>query len=186
MAAGGMVSFTKQEVIEALGNGLLSFPVTDFDGQGNFNPESYKERLKSLASHEVSAFFTAGGTGDLFNLTRYAYRDIISLSVETVAHKLPVIASAGLSVSASKDFARVAEEAGADGILLMPPYLTSCPQDGLVDYARQICDSTSINVVYYNRANGTLKADAVQQLADACPNLIGFKDGAGDIQELNK
>src|SRR5699024_11895149 len=69
---------------------------------------------------------------------------------------------------------------------LLPPYLATCAQDGLVDYSSQICDSTSINVVYYNRANGTLKADAVQQLADACPNLIGFKDGAGDIQELNK
>jgi len=103
-----------------------------------------------------------------------------------VGGKLPVIASAGLSVKSGQAFARIAEEAGADGILLMPPYLTECPQDGLLDYARQICDSTKINVIYYNRGNGVLEADAVQQLADACPNLIGLKDGKGDIQLLNK
>lgn len=180
------MSFTKQEVLEALGNGLLSFPVTDFDSQGNFNPESYQERLKWLASHDVSAFFIAGGTGEFFNLTLDEYRQVVTLAVEAVGDKLPVLAGAGLSVGAGKEFARVAEEAGADGILLMPPYLTGCPQDGLVDYARQICDSTSINVVYYNRANGALQADAVQQLADACPNLVGLKDGIGNLEELNK
>ena len=79
---------------------------------------------------------------------------------------MPVIASAGLSVEAGKAFAKAAEEAGADGILLMPPYLTECPQDGLVEYARQICDATSVNVIYYNRGNGILNAHSVQQLAD--------------------
>ncbi len=68
----------------------------------------------------------------------------------------------------------------------MPPYLTECPQDGLVEYARAVCDSTSLNVIYYNRGNGIMDATAVQQLADACPNLIGLKDGKGDIQALNK
>ena len=68
----------------------------------------------------------------------------------------------------------------------MPPYLTECPQDGLVEYARQICDATSINVIYYNRGNGILNASSVQQLADHCSNLVGLKDGKGDIQALNK
>ncbi|BBI49092.1 hypothetical protein HORIV_15130 [Vreelandella olivaria] len=85
-----------------------------------------------------------------------------------------------------KAFAKAAEEVGADGILLMPPYLTECPQDGLVEYARQICDATAVNVIYYNRGNGILNASSVQQLADHCPNLVGLKDGKGDIQALNK
>jgi 5-dehydro-4-deoxyglucarate dehydratase len=99
---------------------------------------------------------------------------------------LPVIASAGLSVGSGKAFAKAAEKAGADGILLMPPYLTECPQDGLVEYARQICNSTSLNVVYYNRGNGILDAASVMALAGSCANLIALKDGKGDIQALNK
>lgn len=182
---GGAVKFSREAVVEAVGDGLLSFPITDFDAQGRFDAESYRRRLAWFISHEISAVFVAGGTGEFFNLSLDEYREIVRVAVETVDGKLPVIASAGLSVESGKAFAKAAEEEGADGILLMPPYLTECPQDGLVDYARQICDSTAINVIYYNRANGILNAASVQALADACPNLVGLKDGKGDIQALN-
>lgn len=180
------MKFSKQEVVEAIGDGLLSFPITDFDQNGQFDEESYRKRLAWFISHDISAVFVAGGTGEFFNLTLDEYRQIVRVAVEVVDGKLPVIASAGLSVEAGKAFASAAEEAGADGILLMPPYLTECPQDGLVEYARKICDATAINVIYYNRGNGILNAESVQALADACPNLIGLKDGKGDIQALNK
>jgi 5-dehydro-4-deoxyglucarate dehydratase len=180
------VKFSREAVVQAVGDGLLSFPITDFDSQGRFDAESYRQRLAWFISHEISAVFVAGGTGEFFNLTLDEYREIVRIAVETVDGKMPVIASAGLSVASGKAFAKVAEEEGADGILLMPPYLTECPQDGLVEYARQICDSTTVNVIYYNRGNGILNAESVQALADQCPNLIGLKDGKGDIQALNK
>ncbi|SDM03762.1 5-dehydro-4-deoxyglucarate dehydratase [Modicisalibacter muralis] len=180
------MNFSRNDVSKAIGDGLLSFPVTDFDAQGEFDRDSYRKRLEWFVEHEVSAVFVAGGTGEFFNLTLDEYREIVTLAVEAVGGKLPVIASAGLSVASGKAFAKMAEEAGADGILLMPPYLTECPQDGLVEYARQICNSTNINVIYYNRGNGVLGAEAVQALADSCSNLIGLKDGKGDIQALNK
>lgn len=180
------MTFSKQEVVKAIGGGLLSFPITDFDANGQFDEQSYRERLTWFIRHDISAVFVAGGTGEFFNLTLEEYRQIVRVAVEVVDGKLPVIASAGLSVKAGKEFATAAEEAGADGILLMPPYLTECPQDGLVEYARQISDATNINVIYYNRGNGILNAGSVQVLADACPNLIGLKDGKGDIQALNK
>ncbi|MGR2738617.1 5-dehydro-4-deoxyglucarate dehydratase [Billgrantia sp. Q4P2] len=180
------MKFSRAAVMEALGDGLLSFPITDFDKEGRFDAESYRRRLEWFVSHDISAVFVAGGTGEFFNLTLDEYRDVVRVAVETVAGRLPVIASSGLSVASGKAFAKAAEEAGADGILLMPPYLTECPQDGLVEYAREICDWTDLNIIYYNRGNGVLDVDAVRRLADACPNLIGLKDGKGDIQALNK
>ncbi|MCE8036218.1 5-dehydro-4-deoxyglucarate dehydratase [Halomonas sp. MCCC 1A11062] len=180
------MKFSRAAVVHAVGDGLLSFPITDFDSEGRFDAESYRRRLEWFISHDISAVFVAGGTGEFFNLSLDEYREIVRVAVKAVDGKLPVIASAGLSVESGKAFTKVAEEEGADGILLMPPYLTECPQDGLVEYARQICDSTSINVIYYNRGNGILDADSVQALANQCPNLIGLKDGKGDIQALNK
>ncbi|MDN3520456.1 5-dehydro-4-deoxyglucarate dehydratase [Halomonas ramblicola] len=180
------MKFSKDEVKQALGDGLLSFPITDFDQEGRFDAESYRRRLEWFISHDISAVFVAGGTGEFFNLSLDEFRAIVRVAVEAVDGKLPVIASAGLSVESGKAFAEAAEEAGADGILLMPPYLTECPQDGLVDYARQICDATRLNVIYYNRGNGILEAESVKALAEACPNLVGLKDGKGDIQALNK
>lgn len=180
------MNFSRENTLEAISNGLLSFPITDFDSQGRFDRESYQGRLKWFVSHEISAVFIAGGTGEFFSLSLEDFRDVVTTAVETIGGQLPIIASAGQSVEMAKAQAKIAEAAGADGILLMPPYLTECPQDGLVDYAREVCNSTSINVIYYNRGNGIMNAEAVQQLADACPNLIGLKDGKGDIQALNK
>ncbi|MDQ7727748.1 5-dehydro-4-deoxyglucarate dehydratase [Halomonas sp. SpR8] len=177
---------SKEQVVQAIGDGLLSFPITDFDSQGKFDKESYRKRLEWFISHDISAVFVAGGTGEFFNLTLDEFREVVALAVEVVDGKIPVIASAGLSVESGKAFAAAAEEVGADGILLMPPYLTECPQDGLVEYARQICDSTELNVIYYNRGNGILNADSVVKLAEQCPNLVGLKDGKGDMQALNK
>ncbi|MDN7131156.1 5-dehydro-4-deoxyglucarate dehydratase [Halomonas sp. MC140] len=180
------MKFSKEAVTNAIGDGLLSFPITDFDSQGRFDEASYRKRLEWFISHEISAVFVAGGTGEFFSLSLDEYSEIVRVAVEVIDGRLPVIASAGLSVEAGVAFAKAAEEAGADGILLMPPYLTECPQDGLVEYARQVCDSTELNVIYYNRGNGIMTAPSVQRLADLCPNLIGLKDGKGDIQSLNK
>ncbi|PCF94294.1 5-dehydro-4-deoxyglucarate dehydratase [Vreelandella nigrificans] len=178
--------FSREQTLASISNGLLSFPVTDFDSLGRFDRESYQARLKWFVSHEISAVFVAGGTGEFFNLSLDDFRDVVTTAVETIGGQLPVIASAGQSVEMAKAHAKIAEEAGADGILLMPPYLTECPQEGLIDYAREICNSTSLNVIYYNRGNGIMDAASVQQLAEECPNLIGLKDGKGDMQALNK
>ncbi|MFC3282986.1 5-dehydro-4-deoxyglucarate dehydratase [Litchfieldella rifensis] len=180
------MKFSRADVKQALSDGLLSFPITDFDASGNFDKDSYRRRLEWFVSHDISAVFVAGGTGEFFSLTLDDYREIVSVAVESVGGKLPVIASAGLSVGTATAFAKAAEEAGADGILLMPPYLTECPQDGLVNYARQICHSTDLGIIYYNRGNGVLDAKSVQELADSCPTLIGLKDGRGDMQALNR
>ena len=180
------MKFSHAQVKQAISDGLLSFPVTDFDAEGRFDAESYRARLEWFISHEISAVFVAGGTGEFFSLSLEEFRAIVRLAVEVVDGKLPVIASAGLSVATGSELARIAEEEGADGILLMPPYLTECPQDGLVEYASRICQSTSVSVIYYNRGNGVLNAQSAKRLADANPNLVGLKDGKGDMQALNR
>ena len=96
-----------------------------------------------------------------------------------------MIASAGRSVAESKAFVKAAEEAGCDGILLMPPFLTECPEDGIVEYASQIMQSSTIQFIYYNRGNGTLSAESVKQLASRNSNMIALKDGVGNIAALN-
>ncbi|WP_251975689.1 5-dehydro-4-deoxyglucarate dehydratase [Salinicola avicenniae] len=179
------MNFSREAVVASITDGLLSFPVTDFDANGKFDAESYRRRLLWLKEYEVSALFVAGGTGEFFNITLEEYREIVTVAVETIGGHVPIIASAGQSAELAKAHCRVAQEAGADGILLMPPYLTECPQAGLVEYAASICESTELNVIYYNRANGYLQVDGVQALADRCPNLVGLKDGKGDMQALN-
>lgn len=179
------MALSVERIRQSLCDGLLSFPITDLDDKGQFNPDTYRQRIEWFVSHGVSAVFVAGGTGEFFSLSLEEYRQIVKIAVDTVAGRVPVIASAGRSIPDAISFCKAAEEAGCDGILLMPPYLTECPADGVMAYAREVINSTPLQVIYYNRANGILQAEHVRQLAAECPNLIALKDGVGNIAALN-
>lgn len=179
------MNFSRDALKASITDGLLSFPVTDFDAHGQFDAESYRRRLAWLKDYDVSALFVAGGTGEFFNLTLDEYREIVTIAVEVLGGYVPIIASAGQSAELAKAHAKAAQDAGADGILLMPPYLTECPQAGIAEYAASVCESTELGVIYYNRANGVLDVNGVKALAERCPNLVGLKDGKGDMQSLN-
>lgn len=173
------------KIKSSLEDGLLSFPITDFDEKGELNAETFADRVEWFVSHDVSSVFVAGGTGEFFSLSAAEYEQIVTISVKVVAERVPVIASAGRSIVEANVFTKIAEKAGIHAILLFPPYLTECPQDGVFEYAKTIMQNTNLPVIYYNRGNGILSAQYIKKLADACPNFIGLKDGTGNMQDLN-
>ncbi|MFP5389979.1 MAG: dihydrodipicolinate synthase family protein, partial [Gammaproteobacteria bacterium] len=140
-----------QELKKILSHGLLSFPLTDFDDQGNFNAKGYADRLEWLAPYGASALFAAGGTGEFFSLTHEEYSDVIKTAVDTCAGKVPILAGAGGPTRAAIKFAQEAERLGAHGLLLLPHYLTEASQDGLVAHVEEVCKSVDCGVVVYNR-----------------------------------
>ena len=171
-----------QELKQVMSSGLLSFPITDFDAEGNFRKNTYIERLEWLAPYGATALFAAGGTGEFFSLTHDEYSQVIKTAVDTCAGKVPILAGVGGPTRAAIAFAQEAERLGAKGVLLLPHYLTEASQDGLVAHVEAVCKSVKIGVVVYNRAQCRLTPDSLEKLADRCPNLIGFKDGIGDIE----
>ncbi len=173
---------TPQELKTVLSSGLLSFPVTDFDANGDFRPDTYAARLEWLAPYGASALFAAGGTGEFFSLQPGEFTDIIRTAVETCRNKVPILAGAGGPTRTAIAFAREAERVGAQGVLLLPHYLTEASQEGLAAHVEAVCKSVNFGVVVYNRGACRLQADTLARLADRCPNLVGFKDGIGDIE----
>ncbi|MFC5523896.1 5-dehydro-4-deoxyglucarate dehydratase [Polaromonas jejuensis] len=175
---------TPQDLKSIMSHGLLSFPLTDFDAQGNFNAKAYAERLEWLAPYGASALFAAGGTGEFFSLDGDEYPAIIKTAVDTCRGKVPIIAGAGGSTRFAIQCAQEAERAGAHGILLLPHYLTEASQEGLIAHVEAVCKSVKFGVIVYNRNVCKLTPASLAILADRCPNLIGFKDGVGDIETM--
>ena len=173
-----------QDLKTIIGSGLLSFPVTDFDQQGNFRPATYTERLEWLAPYGASALFAAGGTGEFFSLTGDEYPAIIKTAVDTCRGKVPIIAGAGGNTRFAIACAQEAERLGAHGLLLLPHYLTEAGQEGLIAHVQAVCNSVKFGVIVYNRNVCKLTPDSLAILADRCPNLIGFKDGVGEIETM--
>ena len=174
-----------QELKTIMGSGLLSFPLTDFTADGDFNPRGYAERLEWLAPYGATALFAAGGTGEFFSLTADEYPGIIRTAVDTCRGKVPIIAGAGGPTRFAIQCAQEAEKAGAHGILLLPHYLTEAGQEGLAAHVEAICKSVRFGEIVYNRAQSRLLPETLAGLAERNPNLVGFKDGIGDIELMS-
>jgi 5-dehydro-4-deoxyglucarate dehydratase len=175
---------TPQELKSVLEAGLLSFPLTDFDAELNFEPKGYAERLEWLQPYGASALFAAGGTGEFFSLEPGEYSDVIRVALDICRNRTPILAGAGGATRVAIQYAQEAERLGAQGVLLLPHYLTEASQEGLIAHVQAVCRSVKFGVVVYNRGACRLTPQSLLVLAETCPNLIGFKDGFGDIEKF--
>lgn len=170
---------------EIIRTGLLSFPVTPFDAEDSFAPKPFAAHLEWLSSYPVAGLIVAGGTGELFSLTPAEVVEVVKVA-RSVSGDAPVIAGCGYGTRIACDMARDIEAAGGDGILLLPHYLTEAPAEGIAARIRAVCKATNMGVIVYNRGQARVSAETLAQLADECPNLIGFKDGTGDIDTVRR
>ncbi|SMH36117.1 5-dehydro-4-deoxyglucarate dehydratase [Azospirillum agricola] len=171
-----------QALKAALSSGLLSFPVTDFTADGAFDAAGYARRLEWLAPYGASALFAAGGTGEFFSLTPGEYGDVVGTAVAASNGQVPIIAGTGYGTRLAVELARKAEDLGAAGLLVLPHYLTEADEEGVSRHVEAICNAVGVGVIVYNRGVCRLGPDSLARLADRCPNLIGFKDGIGDLE----
>ena len=179
-------AFAPEELKTVLCSGLMSFPLTDFDADGEFDEAGYRARLEWLMPYGATVLFAAGGTGEAFSLTPAEQARVVRVAVDTCGTDTPIIAGAGYGTRLAIEMAQAAEAAGAAGVLLMPHYLTEANQRGISAHVEAVCRSVSIGVVVYNRNVCRLEAATVAELAERNPNLIGFKDGVGDIERLTR
>ncbi|TDD14248.1 5-dehydro-4-deoxyglucarate dehydratase [Nonomuraea diastatica] len=163
--------------------GLLAFPVTPFTGSGDVNLPRFTTHLTEVLAAKPSAIFVACGTGELASLTAAEHQTVVRAAVEHVAGTVPVLAGAGGGTRTAAEFARAAQAAGADGLLVLPPYLQVGPPTGLVAHYRQVAAATDLDVVLYQRGTAIFSPAAVAELAEV-DNIVALKDGHGDMELL--
>ena len=159
-----MSKMTPQEMAQTIGGGLLSFPVTPFKADYSFDEATYRANMDWLCGYDVAGL----------------------VAVEETKGRVPVLAGTGYGTAIAREIAIGAEKAGADGLLLLPPYLTHSEQEGLAAHVEAVCAAVKIGVIVYNRDNAILQPDTVARLAERCPNLVGYKDGIGDIELMTR
>jgi 5-dehydro-4-deoxyglucarate dehydratase len=183
----GFVTLLPPEVLaDRLRAGLLSFPVTHFDDELQFDEPRYREHLAWQAEFDVAGLFAAGGTGEGFSLTPDETDRVVRVAVDEIAGRVPVVAPATGATALAVAQARAAQAAGASGVLLFPPYLTEAGQRGLAEHVSAVCRATDLGVIVYSRANAILTDATVAELAERNANLVGLKDGVGDIEQLTR
>ncbi|ONK15228.1 5-dehydro-4-deoxyglucarate dehydratase [Streptomyces sp. MP131-18] len=165
--------------------GLLFFPVTASAPDGSLALDAYRTHVRSGVDAGAGAVFACCGTGEFHALTREEYRACIAAAVEEAAGAVPVVAATGYGTATAVEFARIAEEEGADGLLAMPPYLVNAGQRGLLRHFRALAAATPLEIIVYQRDNVVLTPATAVELART-PGIVGLKDGLGDLDLLQR
>ncbi len=160
-------------------NGLLFFPVTPYRGDGYVDLDELAAHVRRGIDAGAGGVFVACGTGEFSALEPDEYAEVVRVAVGAIGGRVPVFAGAGGPVRTARRFTDLAMGAGADGVLLLPPYLTEAAGAGLVDYVRA-ATREDLPVIVYNRANARFNEESAVAVA-RLPQVTGFKDGAGDL-----
>ena len=169
-------------------DGLLFFPVTAFDAGGSLDPAAYRTHVAARLADGPAAVFAACGTGEFPALAPGEYEDCVRAAAETARAAgggVPVIAGAGYGTALAIEYAHAAERAGAQGLLVFPPTGPDGGQAGLVAHYRALAAATPLDVILYQRDHLVFTPESVVELART-PNIVGFKDGRGDLDLMQR
>ena len=165
--------------------GPLFFPVTAYGPDGSVDLDAYRAHVRGGIEAGAAAVFACCGTGEFHALAPEEFEACVRAAVAEAAGRVPVVAGAGYGTALAVRYARLAEAAGADGLLAMPPYLVVAAQEGLLRHYREVAAATSLPVIVYQRDNAVFTPESVVELART-DGIIGFKDGLGDLDLLQR
>ncbi|WP_228983164.1 5-dehydro-4-deoxyglucarate dehydratase [Streptomyces sp. DH12] len=166
-------------------DGLLFFPVTAFGPDGALDLDVFRAHVRAGVEAGAGAVFACCGTGEFHALTPEEFRACVAAAVEETAGRVPVVAGTGYGTALAVRYARLAEEAGADGLLALPPYLVAADQAGLLRHYTALAAATALDVVVYQRDNAVLTPQTAVALART-EGIVGLKDGRGDLELMQR
>jgi 5-dehydro-4-deoxyglucarate dehydratase len=165
-------------------NGLLFFPITPFRGDGEVDLDELAAHIRRGVEAGAGGVFVACGTGEFSALEPGEYAEAVRTAVAAIGGRVPLFAGAGGPARTARRLTGLAKAAGADGVLLLPPYLTEASGNGLVAYVAA-ATLEDLPAIVYNRANARFAEDSAVAVA-RLPQVIGFKDGAGDLDLMSR
>jgi 5-dehydro-4-deoxyglucarate dehydratase len=170
---------------DGMARGVLSFPLTSFHDDGSLDLDGFRAHVTAQLATGPGAVFPACGTGEFFSLDEEEYGQVVAVAVEAAGGRVPVVAGIGYGWAQAVRFARIAEEAGADALLVLPHYLVAAPQDGLVAQLEHIAARTRLPLIAYQRGQVAFGLDAFRRIT-GIPGVIGLKDGHSDPDRLQR
>jgi 5-dehydro-4-deoxyglucarate dehydratase len=165
--------------------GLLAFPLTALDENLALDLDGFADAVERHVAHGAGAVFLGCGTGEFSALSSEEQAALLTRGRDAVAGRVPVWLGVGGSAAQARAGVAMAQQGGADGVLLMPPYLVSGPPSGLLDYVRYAVGDSSVPVVVYHRGTGVFTPASAIELLDV-PSVIGLKDGFGSVELMTR
>ncbi len=169
--------------------GVYTALITPFDRDGEVHYERLGELLERQIAAGVSGVMPMGTTGESPTMLNAEHDEVIRYTVERVAGRVQVWAGTGSNNTRQAiRTTQAAEQAGADGVLVVTPYYNKPSQAGLKRYFSEIAQSTKLPIIVYNIQGRTAVNVETDTLADIAriPNVIAVKEASGDIGQMTE
>ena len=163
--------------------------ITPFNNDGSINYDAFKKMVDDQIAAGTAAIVVAGTTGEASTIDDAEQIKLIKFCVDTVNKRVLVIAGAGSNDTAHAiELAKLAEEAGADGLLIVTPYYNKTTQKGLVKHYTAIAESVNVPIIVYSVAGRTglnITPGTVKELSKV-KNIVAIKEASGDLSQIAK
>jgi 4-hydroxy-tetrahydrodipicolinate synthase len=169
--------------------GVFAVSCTPFDAQGEFDPAALRKHLNWLLQEGVHGVIPTGSTGEFAFLSPEERRRVVETALDEVNGRVPVlVGAAACSTRETIRLAQEAEQLGADGVMVVPPFYGHLSQAELYAHFSTLADSISIPVMLYNNP-GTSGSDilpaTIARLANH-PNIAAVKESTGQMQRVHE
>lgn len=170
-------------------DGVMTAVCTMFNKDGSINVEQSKAHIDFCIKGGVNTILASAGSGQYVNMTLKQREEAIKLAVEASAGRVPVLAGVlepGIGMGIEN--AKRAEGAGAEALVVLPPFYVTVSQDGIYDYYATLAQSVNIPIIVYNypgRVLTNVQPQTLGRLMRDIPSVIGVKECSDYSQLLN-
>lgn len=175
--------------MEKLFQGVGTALITPFDEDGRIDYDTLGALLDRQLSGGVDAIITCGTTGECATLSEDEFLSVVTFTVNRCRGRVPVIAGSGRNdTKQCLKLSLLAQEAGADGLLIVNPYYNKSSQKGLITHFSYIAENVELPIILYNvpsRTGMSFAPETYRVLADI-PNIVGVKEASGDFSLILK
>ncbi len=166
--------------------GIIGFPITPFHDDLSLNLAALEENVAEIVQHPFCAINAPAGISEVFSLSPGEAVEIVRKTAEVTAGRMPVFGSACYSTPIAIEMARGMEKAGADALLVLPPYYANAPMEGLIAYYQAVGNACGLPLAVYSRGWAVFSPEDVARLAEAVPSVRFWKDGQGDARNYRR
>ena len=163
---------------------------TPFKENGEVNYEEFERLIEFQIENGTDAIIVCGTTGEAATMSEEEHMDVVKFCIDKVAKRIPVIAGTGSNCTETAvKLSKLAEEYGADGLLLVTPYYNKATQGGLIAHFSAVAKEVNIPIILYNvpsRTGCNILPETAVKLAREYKNIVGIKDATGNISQTTK
>ncbi len=166
--------------------GCATAIATPFNENG-VNLEEFKKLLEFQVKNNVDAIVVCGTTGESSTMTKEEKIETIKCAIETVQKRVPVIVGTGSNnTMQAVEMSKIAEDLGADGLLVVTPYYNKTTQKGLIEHYKIIANSVSLPIILYSvpsRTGVNIEPKTCLELSKI-ENIVAIKEASGNLSQI--